>query len=236
MLAAGGRPATIQGMKFDLVFARDYSLALAEDLDSFSTCWEFPSGCQVDPATVGRVEQTVTWSLRGGPEVTSPAVVLPDPVCVVVNSVGAPSWLGVFHPILTSARDTNAAVALPDGETFAVLSHGTGYRVWVEDPQRWEEIAAGGVHDPIVSSELGIVVFAGHTVLTGYGPSGLVWESERLVWDDLRPVRLDGETLQMEGFDAPRNEIVSFTVDVRSGRSTDAPHPDRQLRSADGPV
>lgn len=223
-------------MKFDLVFARDYSLALAEDLDSFSTCWEFPSGCQVDPATVGRVEQTVTWSLRGGPEVTSPAVVLPDPVCVVVNSVGAPSWLGVFHPILTSARDTNAAVALPDGETFAVLSHGTGYRVWVEDPQRWEEIAAGGVHDPIVSSELGIVVFAGHTVLTGYGPSGLVWESERLVWDDLRPVRLDGETLQMEGFDAPRNEIVSFTVDVRSGRSTDAPHPDRQLRSADGPV
>ena len=122
-----GRAATMHGMRIDLVFARDYSLAVAEDLDAFASCWEFPFGRQVDPAAVGRVEQTVTWSLAGGPEVSGAAVVLPDPVCVVVDSEGAPSWLGVFHPIVVS-RDTNAAVALPDGETFAVLSHGTAYR------------------------------------------------------------------------------------------------------------
>ncbi len=223
-------------MRIDLLFARNYSLAVAEDLDSFASCWEFPFGRQVDPTTVGCVEQTVTWSLRGGPQVTGGAAVLPDPVCVVVSSAGAPSWLGVFHPILVSARDTKAAVALPDGETFAVVSHGTAYRVWADDPHHWEQIADGGVHDPIASSELGIVVFAGHTVVTGYGTSGRVWESERLVWDDLRPVRLDGGTLHMEGFDAPSDEIVSFTVDVRSGRSIDAPHPDRQVRSAEGSV
>lgn len=228
-----GRDATIPEMRIDLAFARGYSLAVAEDLDPRATCWEFPSGRQVDPTSVRPVEQAVTWSLTGGPEVTAPAVLLPEPVRVVVDSVGGPSWLGVFHPTLLSARDTNAAVALPDGETFVVVSHGAAYRVWVDDPEHWEEIAPGGVHEPIIASEPGIVAFADHTVLIGYGSGGLVWESEPLVWDDLRPVQLAGATLQLEGFDAPRNEIVSFTVDLRSGRSLDAPHPGRRLRSAD---
>jgi hypothetical protein len=143
------------------------------------------------------------------------------------------SWLGVFHPVLLSARDTNVAVALPDGETFVVVSHGAAYRVWVDDPHRWEEVAAGGVLEPVIASEPGIVALADHTGLVGYGPSGLAWKSERLVWDDLRPVGLDGAALQMEGFDAPRNEVVSFTLDLRSGRSLDAPYPDRGVRSAD---
>lgn len=187
MLCAGGSRREIPEMRIDLAFARGYSLAVAEGLDPRATCWEFPSGRQVDPTSVRPVEQAVTWSLTGGPEVTAPVVV----------------------------------------------SHGAAYRVWVDDPEHWEEIAPGGVHEPIIASEPGIVAFADHTVLIGYGSGGLVWESEPLVWDDLRPVHLDGATLQLEGFDAPRNEIVSFTVDLRSGRSLDAPHPGRWLRSAD---
>jgi hypothetical protein len=97
----------------------------------------------------------------------------------------AASWLGIFYPILTSARDTNAVVALPDGETFAVVSHGSVYRAWVEAPERWEEIAPGGVHEPVIARDLELVAFVDHTVLTAYGVHGLAWKSERLVWDDV---------------------------------------------------
>jgi hypothetical protein len=91
-----GRDATIPDMRIDLAFARGYSVAVAEDLDPRATCWEFPSGRQVDPTSVGPLEQTVTWSLTGGPEVTAPAVLLPEPVRVVVDSVAGPSWWGTI--------------------------------------------------------------------------------------------------------------------------------------------
>jgi hypothetical protein len=41
-------------------------------------------------------------------------------------------------------------------------------------------------------------------------------------------MRLDGELLHLDGFDAPVNEIVPFTR--RTGRCADAPHPARRLR------
>ena len=207
-------------MRVDLAFARDYSLAAVEALDQFRSGWEFPPGRQVDPATVGGFEQTVTYSVAGKPDVVGPTFGVPAPVCVAVRPDRAESWLGMFHPIITSARDTNAVVALPDGETFAVVSHGSVYRAWVEAPARWEKISPGGVHDPVIAPDLELVAFADHNTLIAYGVNGLAWESERLVLDDLRPLRLEGEMLWMEGFDG--NEIVPFTVDLRSGRSCDA--------------
>jgi hypothetical protein len=53
--------------------------------------------------------------------------------------------------------------------------------------------------------------------------------TERLVWDDLDALRIDGSTLIAEGFDPSAGRMVSFGVDLRTGRSDDAPNPDSRL-------
>jgi hypothetical protein len=147
----------------------------------------------------------------------------PDPVQVEVRPAATDRWVGLFDARLTSPRGVNCAVALPDLESIAVVSHGAVYRVWAADPRRWEEVSIGGVMQPVVVTALELVLLVEHTAIFAYGSRGLAWESEGLVWDDLEAVSVDGERLRAKGFDAPRKKIVAFTVDLRTGRSEDAP-------------
>jgi hypothetical protein len=72
---------------------------------------------------------------------------------------------------------------------------------------------------------LELVLFVDITVVSAYGRDGLAWQTERLVWDQLMLGRVDGSTLEADGFDAPANRIVSFTIDLRTGEAVDAPYP-----------
>jgi hypothetical protein len=71
-----------------------------------------------------------------------------------------------------------------------------------------------------------LVVLAEVTTLVACGPSGIVWQSSRLAWDDLRIVGARGDLLEVSGFD-PTSRHTShpvFTVDLRTGRPDDSPY------------
>ena len=90
-------------------------------------------------------------------------------------------------------------------------------------PFAWEEISVGGVEAPVVVEDLELVLFADHTCLVAYGRDGIAWRSAQLVYDDLHALTVDGNTLVAEGFDAPHSRMAQLTVDLRTGRSDDAP-------------
>ena len=85
---------------------------------------------------------------------------------------------------------------------------------------------------PVVVAALELVLLVEHTT---YGPRGLEWKSEPPVSDDLEALSVDGEHSRAKGYDAARNKTVAFTIDLRTGRSQDAPHHDRRRRR-DQPV
>ncbi len=165
---------------------------------------------------------TITWSV-GGAEVQSDPMPAPEPVRLDVSPAAGARWLGIFHAQLPSPRGASCAVALPDRESVAVLSHGAAYRVWAGDPGRWEELSPGGVMAPLVVRSLELVLLIEHTSIVAYGANGLAWRSDDLVWDDLEAVGIDGGYLHATGFDAARDAIVAPTVDLRTGQSPDAP-------------
>jgi hypothetical protein len=149
-----------------------------------------------------------------------------DAVVIGVEPVDGRAWIGLFSAQLTSPRGATGVVALPDRESFAVLCAGAAYRVSAVSPGDWEEISVGGVEAPVVSSDPELVLFVEHTAIIAYGSDGLAWQTERLVWDDLHALRVDGSTLIAEGFDPPVGRMVTFGVDLKTGRSDDAPNPD----------
>jgi hypothetical protein len=146
-----------------------------------------------------------------------------DGVVLAIEPGSAAPWIGTFAS--SFARGVTCAVALPDGKNLAAVSKGAAYRVAAHDPLDWNEIPARGASEPVVIEALELVLFVDDAVVSAYGRDGLAWQTERLVWDQLNVGRVDGCTLEAEGFDAPADRIVSFTIDLRTGEAVDAPYP-----------
>jgi hypothetical protein len=228
-LAFGACGGDTHGVRIDLTFAGEYELRARDGIDPPRVlAYEYPPGTAVDVATLERPDVTIIWSV-GDSAVESDPMVWPAPIQLDVRPADTACWLGIFQAQLLSPRGASCAVALPDRDSVAVLSHGAAYRVWASDPTHWDELSPGGVMQPVVVDALELVLFVEHTTITAYGSHGLAWRSEQLVWDDLEAVAVDGEHLQATGFDAPRNEIVPLTVDLSTGRSQNAPHPRSRL-------
>lgn len=195
---------------FDKTFLGSYDFAPQELLFQIDRMFSYP----------GASESITPWWIDDWDHERDDAVV------VGVEPVDARAWVGLFSARLTSPRSANGVVALPDRESFAVLCAGAVYRVSAVSPGDWKEISVGGVEAPVVSTEPELVLFVEHTTIIAYGREGLAWQTERLVWDGLHALRVDGSTLIAEGFDPPTGRTVSFGVDLHTGRSDNAPNPD----------
>jgi hypothetical protein len=53
---------------------------------------------------------------------------------------------------------------------------------------------------------------------------GVDWQTGQLAWDDLALLGYEGDVLRLSGFDAPANDLREFTVDLRTGQTTDKPY------------
>jgi hypothetical protein len=211
-------------VRIDLTFAGDYELAVPDSSDlSEMVAYQYPPGDVVDLATIAVVKRTISYQVAGMAPTDPVPMASPDPVRLEVRPAAADRWLGIFDAQLMSPRGVNCAVALPDRESIAVVSHGAAYRVWAADPRRWDELSIGGVMAPVVITAPELVLLVEHTTILAYGPRGLAWKSEPPVSDDLEAVSVDGEHLRAKGYDAPRNKIVVFTVDLGTGRPQEAP-------------
>jgi hypothetical protein len=76
-----------------------------------------------------------------------------------------------------------------------------------------------------MARDQGLILFADDTTITAYGRSGLVWSSERLCWDDLKIVGVDGDQVIACGYDAPTESDGRFVLDLFTGtvRESDFP-------------
>ena len=155
-----------QGVRIDLTFVGDYELAVPDSSDlSEMLAYQYPPGAVVDLATIAVAERTISYQVAGMASTDPVPIASPDPVQVEVRAGAANRWLGVFDAQLTSPRGVNCAVALPDRESIAVVSHGAAYRVWAADPRRWDEVSIGGVMTPAVVTAPELVLLVEHTTI-----------------------------------------------------------------------
>lgn len=137
-----------------------------------------------------------------------------------IGPTAGPPWIGVF-----AGEDVGLTrvIALPDGESLAVVCGGVGCIVHPGDPRRRDNIPVFPVREAVVVSDQRLVVFGDFTDLVCYGADGLAWESGRLVLDGLEIVAVEGGHLRVSGLGDPAGDRGQCAVDLSTGS------PDRRL-------
>lgn len=152
---------------------------------------------------------------------------LSDGVILAIHPAEGEPWIGVFElgderPQLVAPRQV---IGWPDERSLCVIHRGVGCLVRTDDPVVNEEIECGPICDLLVIPDRRLVVFADFTSLIAYGPTGVVWRSGQVAWDDVKIVRAERDVLRVTGYDptAKASQPV-FSVDLETGNSPDKPY------------
>lgn len=150
-----------------------------------------------------------------------------DRPIIRVDPADGELWIGVFYGSQSYGVPPAAPgrlIAWPDERSFCVVYAGNGTVVHTYKPEESYEIEPFPITDLLVVPSHGVVVFADFIHVTAYGAEGLRWETERLVWDDLAIVGVEGERLIARGFNAPSDRNDEFTVELATGKPHGHPY------------
>jgi hypothetical protein len=142
------------------------------------------------------------------------------------------SWVALLD---AGGGDFTAVERVPATDSFVVIVGGHAYLV--EAPSQrvvsggFPEIARSAVPIP----EMSLVIVEGDTEIAGFDAVGLRWRSGRLSWDGLRLRTPWAGKLEGEGWDAPSDTWVSFSLDLRNGRAEGGTRPPTEVAEGTAP-
>jgi hypothetical protein len=101
-------------------------------------------------------------------------------------------WIGNFQP---GYGGCSGVFEHPDGLNRIVISSGQGY---VIDPQSRRSLATFGADIVLTFAlpELKAIVFGNGLWFEAIGPTGHIWRSDRISWDGMENLVIDGLTLR----------------------------------------
>lgn len=169
------------------------------------------------------------------PQIHLPGRAIPDKrrstAVRVVPARGEP-WTAIFHkgPNAAPPAAPDQLIGWPDERSVGFVGGGAAYIVRT-DSRLVTDLFDGDwpVTDVAVSADHGLVVLADFISLVAFGAEGIVWETPRLVWDDLEIVAITRDALIAKGFNAPggTTSYPEFQVDLRTGEARGAPYDER---------
>lgn len=144
-----------------------------------------------------------------------------DGLMVKIISDECKSWTGTFASGTNTTKGANSGIySHPDPNTVCVVSSGSAFFVDVCNPMRYQESRVFPVTSVVSVPESELLVLSSQTKLYAYGKLGLVWESKRLAWDELRITDVVGNTINGSVWDIQTEEYIPFHIDLESGEHT----------------
>lgn len=122
------------------------------------------------------------------------------------------AWVGNF---LGGGSSFDWVGPMPDGEHLLVISRGAGYAI---DPysRALVERLGGGISD-VIADEAGHLILFDCGQIDAIGPAGRIWSTYRTACDGFRNLRIAGNRLLGEAYQAWDDSWLSFDVNVETG-------------------
>jgi len=134
-------------------------------------------------------------------------------------------WVGNFQPGLGGC---SIVFEHPNAVNVIVLSGGQGYVV-DPDSRRCLNTFGANINSAFKISELGEIVFGNGLWFEAIGRNGHVWRSDRISWDGIKDLVVDGLTLMGHAWDIS-DQWMSFSLNLANGEFTGGSYsgPDRR--------
>jgi len=135
------------------------------------------------------------------------------------HEAGGESWVGNFQKDFSGGFDF--VIGHPDRRHVIVIAGGAGYFV---DPElrRQTHMFGGGIKFAQHVANLNIVIIGDDTRIGAFSADGSGWSSERISWDGMRNIAVDGTILRGEAWSPISNCWHPFELDLLTGKSSDA--------------
>jgi hypothetical protein len=130
-------------------------------------------------------------------------------------------WMGCFSPFTR----TPALIAAPQTDWLFVITVGSGYAVNTLRPSEWSWIGSQPVTGVHIVRNHALILFADFANIVAYGGNGVVWRSERLCWDDLKIIGVDGDQIIGCGYDPVNPSEGRFVLDLFTGAICESDFP-----------
>ena len=127
-------------------------------------------------------------------------------------------WVGVFAFGEHGQGYPSCVVPLPNSDLVVVVSNGAGYLIHEQIPESCKSVKSVPVRSLHCIASCGLLVLADDTTLVAYGSNGLIWETGRIGWHNIRIERVGNNRIQGTTFDVRSDEDVVFSVDALSGK------------------
>ena len=134
-------------------------------------------------------------------------------------------WTGFFALGFESKEVAHGIFSCPDPDWLCAVPGGYAYVVDTANPERWMQIEQRPVTGVRAVPELRLLLFAGFTTITVLGESQRLWTTERLSWEGVTMIEIQGTVLHGFGWDALTDKEVPFEVDLLTGKSRGGARP-----------
>lgn len=117
------------------------------------------------------------------------------------------------------SRVPSGVWACPNPNVLCAVAGGYAYWIDTADPSQFKQVSFRPVLLVRPAVEHKLLLFGGHHSLEAWGSEGRVWESPRLSWEGFEIMEVSGDLLHGTGWDLMTDRDVTFTVDLRTGKT-----------------
>ena len=113
--------------------------------------------------------------------------------------------------------------SMPDPDWMCAVSGGYAYLIYTAAPEKFTMLRYRPVLDVAhysTESHTGarLLLFVGHHSILAWGRDGEAWESEKLSWEGITNLSIEGRILRGEGWDLMTDKNLPFSLDIETGR------------------
>ena len=137
---------------------------------------------------------------------------------LMVRPSGGGSFLVTCALGFKSAEVPTGAWGCPDAGEICAVAGGYAYLAKVGTPESCVLLEMKPVVEVVECVEAGLLVFVGFDRLLGWGRDGQAWVTERVSWEGVRIVGVDGGELRGYGWDLMADREVEFGVELATGK------------------
>lgn len=140
-----------------------------------------------------------------------------DGILLKISPRGRPPWIGLFSSVKKYPGTPSRILFTPNPNTICVICSGDAVITDVMRPEKCTLLDFEPITDVVAVKEREMIVFAGFTKLMAFDGSGVMWETARVAWDELKITSIDASSISGEYWDVATEKQTQFEVDLDTG-------------------